>query len=183
MAGGCLALKPKRPAYAIVLFGLSCLWMGAVFLPLLYSILSPNKDLRELLYALEERGPAAPEAEATVGQVTGVAGRLTRAVPIAYYAGATATVHAGKSKTSTRKQASYVAWFQKRSKPLVLMVTLVEDDEGKKSYSIQEGEPMFFVRGYTLPVLAFGVTAFLVRRKEPGASGSTSDAPPNGRVQ
>jgi hypothetical protein len=165
--------KSGRPTYAIVLFALSSLWMCATFLPLLYSVLFPNDDLRGVVHALEGRTAAAPEAAAVVQETTEAVGALTKAVPVAYYSGVTATVRVSGSQTSKQKQASYAAWFQKRSKPFLLLITVYEGEQGQKTYAISEGEPMLMVRGYSLVVLAFGVTLFLVCRKRIPATESS----------
>jgi hypothetical protein len=145
--------------------------MCGVFLPFLYSVMFPNKDLQGVVYALEERGTAPQEAIAVVQETIATAGPLTRAMPVAYYSGMTTTVRVSGSQTSKVKQASYVAWFQRRLKPLLLLIAVHEGEQGQKVYEINEGEPMFMVRGYTLPVLVFGVSLFLVRRRNPPASG------------
>ena len=166
-----MVFKSSRPTYAIILFVLSSLWMCGVFLPFLYSVMFPNKDLQGVVYALEERGTAPQEAIAVVQETIATAGPLTRAMPVAYYSGMTTTVRVSGSQTSKVKQASYVAWFQRRLKPLLLLIAVHEGEQGQKVYEINEGEPMFMVRGYTLPVLVFGVSLFLVRRRNPPASG------------
>jgi hypothetical protein len=132
----------------------------------LYSIVFPNKDLQGVVYALEERGSAPQEAVAIVQQTIDAAGPLTRAVPAAYFSGMTATVRgSGSSHLSKKRQASYIAWFQKHPKPLVLIITAYEGDGGERAYQINEGDVMFMVRGYTLPVLLFAISLFLVRRR------------------
>src|SRR5216684_6694073 len=163
--GALSVFKSGRPTYAIVLLALSTLWMCATFLPLVFSVLFPNRDLQGVVHALEGRGSAPQEATAVVQETVAAVGPLTRAVPVAYYSGMTATVRVSGSKTPKEKQASYVAWFQKRPKPLLILITVHKDEQGHNLYEISEGEPMFMVRGYALPVLAFGVTLFLARRR------------------
>jgi len=164
-----LFFKSSRPTYAIIMLALSSLWMCATFLPLLYSVVFPNEDLRAVVYALEERGNAPPDAVAVAQETIAAAGPLTRAAPVAYYSGVTATVRISGSSQTSKKQASYIAWFQKHPKPLLLIITVYEGDGGRKGYEINEGEAMFMVRGYTLPVLLFGVSLFLVRKRKSSA--------------
>jgi hypothetical protein len=160
-----LVSKSSRPTYAIILLLLSAFWMCAVFLPFLYSVVSPNGDLKRIVSALEERGAAPPEAMEIVQQTIAAVGPLTRVIPIAYYSEATATVRLGKSHTSSKKQASYIAWFQKSPKPLAILITRYEDDGGQKTYGINEGEPMSLIRGYAIPILLFGLSLFLARKR------------------
>ena len=166
-----------RPAYAIVFLALSSLWMCATFLPLLFSVLFPNDDLQGVVDALESRRPAPPEADTVVEQTLAAVGSLTRAVPVAYYSGMTATVRAGGSQTSRQRQASYAAWFEKRSRPLLLVITVYEGEQGQKAYGIHEGEPMLVVRGYSLVVLAFVASLFLARKPRGSSATLPSQRP------
>jgi hypothetical protein len=61
-----LALKSGRPIYAIVMLVLSSLFMCATFLPLLYSVVVPNEDLKGVVSALEERSVPSLESETEV---------------------------------------------------------------------------------------------------------------------
>jgi hypothetical protein len=144
--------------------------MCATFLPLLYSVVFPNEDLWAVVYALEGRGNAPSEAAAVVQETIAAAGPLKRAVPVAYYSGVTATVRISGSSQTSKKQASYIAWFQEHRKPLLLIITVYEGDGGRRGYEINEGEAVFMVRGYTLPVLLFGVSLFLVRKRKSSRS-------------
>ena len=163
--GGLPVVRSGRPIYAIILFALASLWMCATFLPLLYSAAFPNRDIQEVVHALEERGTAPQEAASVVAETIAAAGPLTRAVPIAYYSGRTTTLQVGGSRTIRKKQASFLAWFQKRSKGSIVLITVHEDDEGRKNYDIDEGEAMWYVRGYALPLLLFGVSLFSLRKR------------------
>src|SRR4029077_16309601 len=111
--GGLPVVRSGRPIYAIIVFALASLWMCATFLPLLYSTAFPNRDIQGVVHALEERGTAPREAASSVRGAIASAGPLTRVVPIAYYSGRTTTLQAGGSRTIRKKQASFLAWFQK----------------------------------------------------------------------
>jgi hypothetical protein len=162
-----LAIKSGRPTYAIILLGLSSLWMCAVFLPLLYSVVLPNADLQGVVSALEGRGTAPPEAAGIVQGTIAAVGPLTRAIKVGYYSGVTATVRVSGANTSEKvKQASYVAWFQKPPRPMLFAITRYESGGGQRSYGISEVDPVSLVRGYALPVLLFGVSLFLVRKRK-----------------
>jgi hypothetical protein len=140
--------------------------MCAIFAPLSYFILFPNPDIRGVVASLKQDGPAPQEADTPVQETITAVGPLTRAVPIAYYTGFTAAFAAGGSQRVMKKQASYIGWFKKRPSALVLLITRYEDDHGRKAYEIDEGEAMTFVRGYTLPILAFAFCLFLVRKRD-----------------
>jgi hypothetical protein len=168
-----LVFRSNRPTYAIILLVLSSLFMCATFLPLLYSLVFPNANLLGVVSALEERGTPPPESAPLVQQVIVSAGPLTNAIEIGYYSGATTTFHLSGSNASEKVkvlQATYIAWFQSRPKPLLMAITRYENDSGQSAYQISEGDPASLVRGYALPVLLFGVSLFLMRRRKSSAS-------------
>src|ERR1035437_320971 len=163
-----LALKSSRPTYAIILLVLSVVFLFATFLPFLYSILSPNDDLQRVVSALEERGSSPLDADAVVQEAKGTAGPLTKAIQVAYYSGMTTQFHlSGSPKPQHIKelQATYIAWFQKRPKPMLVAITLYEGDEGQKAYGISEVNPVGLVRGYTIPIVLFGIALYLARKR------------------
>jgi hypothetical protein len=170
-----LVFKSNRPTYAIILFVLSGLFMCATFLPLLYSLVLPNANLLGVVSALKERGTPPPESATLVQQVIASAGPLTKAIEVGYYSGETTTFHLSGSHASEKVkvlQATYVAWFQMRPKPMLMAITRYESDAGQSAYQISEGDPAGLVRGYALPVLLFGVSLFLLRRRKSPASTS-----------
>ena len=168
-----MAFKSTRPIYAIILLVLSSLWMCATFIPLLYSVVFPNGDLQNVLFALEEHGMAPPESAAVVQETIAAAGPLKRAVKVGYYSGVTTAVRMSGSHTSEKvNQATYVAWFQNLSKPIVIAITRSEGDGGQRAYGVNEVDPASLVRGYGLPVMSFGVALFLVRKRKPPATAS-----------
>jgi hypothetical protein len=164
-----MVFKSGRPTYAIVLLAVSILFMCATFLPLLYSMVLPNDDLRGVLYALEERGTPPPESETAVQQAIATVGLLTKAVQVGYYSGATTKFHLSGSHTPehvTVLQATYVGWFQKRPTPMLVAITRYEGDAGQRVYYISESNSAGVVRGYAVPILLFAVSLFLVRRRK-----------------
>ena len=46
-----------------------------------------------------------------------------------------------------------------------MLITVYEDDEGRKSYDIDEGEFMPYVRGYAPPLLLLGISLFSLRKR------------------
>jgi hypothetical protein len=61
---------------------------------------------------------------------------------------------------------SYVAWFQKIPKPMLLLITRSEKDGVIQSYQFDQGEPMSLVGAYAFPLLTFGFSLYLVRRRK-----------------
>jgi hypothetical protein len=169
-----LALKSGRPVYAIVLVALSTLFMAATFLPFLYSILSPNLDIERFVAALKDSDEAPLDPDSVVEQTKGAVGSLTRVIQIGYYSETSIGFHLSGSRAPEHihtSQATYIAWFQRHPKPMLVSVTLRANDEGQKAYGISEVAPITLVRGYGVPVALFGAALFLVRkRKSPGAT-------------
>jgi hypothetical protein len=150
--------------FVIGLLVLSSLWLLLGFVPLLYSIVFPPRDLQEIVRALEARGTAPPQAAAIVQQTIDSVGTLRRTVRVGYHVQASATMNVKASHTSRTTQVAYVAWFQNLSKPLLLLIERSEGDGVFQSYSIEQGAPMSLVSAYAYPLIAFGLSLYLVRR-------------------
>ena len=166
--------KSRRPVYAIVLLAVSILYMAATFLPFLYSILSPNEDIERFIAALKDSGDAPLDADNIVEQTKGAVGPLTRVIQIGYYSGKSIGYDLRGSRAPQHiytSQATYIAWFQRHPKPMLVSVTLRANDEGQKAYGISEVAPIILVRGYGVPVALFGASLFLVRKRK--SSGAT----------
>lgn len=151
--------------------------MGTTFLPLLYSFVFPNEDLRGFVSALEEREPPSMESEPVVHEAIAAVGPLTRAIKLAYSTEVTFQIpYAGSRSTEKMKttQAVYVAWFQKHPKAALLAFTCYENSGGQKAYRINEVDPSILVRGYGIPLGLLGVSLFLARKKKAGG-GFSSD--------
>ena len=169
------SLRSGRPIYAIVLLALSILFLCATFLPFLYSLLSPNPDVEQFVGALREGGTAPLEADTVVEQTRAALGSLNRTIQIAYYTETRMGFHLSGSQSAERihvSQATYIAWFQKRPKPMLIAVTVYTNDAGQKAFGISDAAPLAVVRGYGVPILLFGVCLFLVRKRKP--SGATA---------
>jgi hypothetical protein len=168
-----LIFKSNRPTYSIILLVLSSLFMGATFLPLLYSVVHPNENIQSVVSALEERDTPPPEAETVVQEAILAAGPLRKAIQVAYYSGVTTTFHLSGSRASEKVkvlQSTYIAWFQKPAKPMLVAITRYERERGQRAYGISEADPASLVRGYALPIFLFGVSLFLARRRKFDAS-------------
>jgi hypothetical protein len=164
-----LAFKSGRPTYAIILLALSILFLCTTFLPFFYSIWFPNDDLQRVVSALQDRGSPPLDADSVIREAKDAAGVLTKAIPVGYYSGMSARFHLNGSHAPERikeSQVTYIAWFQKRPKPMVMAITLYENDGGQKAYGISEGNPAILVRGYGAPILLFGVSLFLARKRK-----------------
>lgn len=161
-----LEFKSSRPTYAIILFVLSGLWLCAAILPLFYSLLFPNADLQGVVLALRGRQTLPPASASVVREIVGSFGLLRRAVPVGYYSGVTATVRAdGKNSAARIWQVSYIGWFQKLPKPIVIAISCYETEKGEKVYESSEPSLASVVRAYVSPLILFGTSIFLARRK------------------
>jgi len=156
--------------YAIILVALSTLFMAATFFPFLYSILVPNEDIERFVDALKDRGEAPLDADNVVEQTKATVGSLTRAIQIGAYFEMSLGFHLSGSHAPEHTHASqttYIAWFQKVPKPMLVSVTLYVNDEGGKAYGLSEVAPLTLVRGYGVPVALLGASLFLARKRSP----------------
>lgn len=168
-----MGFRSGRRGYAIVLLSLSSLYLCAILLPLLYSVVFPNQDLQRFVFALEERATPSPDSETVVRQAIEGVGPLRRAIKVAYYSQVSAKFHYGASGRTERirvSQATYVAWFEKHPPAVLVAMTCYEYGEGQKTYRITEASSASLVRGYALPVGLFGLSLFLARRRKPAAA-------------
>lgn len=161
--------------FVIGLLVLSSLWVLLGFVPILYSIVFPPRDLQEIVGALKARRSAPPQAAAIVQQTIDSVGNLRRAVRVGYHIQAAATMNVNGSHTSRTTQVAYVAWFQNLSKPILLLIERSETDGVFQNYAIEQGAPMSLVTAYAYPLIALGLSLYLVRRYGRRALETTSD--------
>jgi len=163
-----MTLRSGRPAYAIILLVLSALYVCATSGPFLYSLFVPNDDIERVVAALREGGTPSMEADNVVEEAKTAVGCLTRAIHVGSGFGSTIGFHLSGSRAPEQtkvSQATYVMWFQKRDKPMLIAITLYENDAGQKAYGISRAELRQLVEGYTVPLLLFGVSCFLARKR------------------
>lgn len=152
--------------FIIGLLVLSSLWVAATLLPVLYSVLFPPRDIQVIVRALEGKGSPPPGPGTTVVTETmAEAGPLRRALQVGYHTEVSATFRLNNSHTSETTQVSYVAWFQKIPKPILLLVERTEMDGVLQGYRINQGAPMSLVGSLAFPlvVFAFSLVLFLKR--------------------
>ena len=162
-----------RPTYAIIFVAVSTLYLCATFVPLCYSALFPNQDIQSVIAALKPGGYAPLDGESAIQEAKAAVGSLTREIQVGYYTGMTAKIHYAGAQPNERtrvSQATYVAWFQKRSRPMLVQITLYANERGQKAFRITEAEPVLLVRGYGVPILLFGLSLFVLRRTKKPAT-------------
>jgi hypothetical protein len=150
-------------ATPILFLVLSSLWVAATTFPLFYSLLFPNADIEHTVRALEGRETLSGDMAHLVQQVTGSVGRLKRAIQIAAYFSAEYKVRA--PRTTKTAQVSYLAWFEERPKPTILVVTRTEVDDSSVSVRTDEGSLLGALRVYLLPAAALAFSVYRFRRK------------------
>src|SRR5437764_12876827 len=109
----------SRAAPALFLV-VSSIWMLAVTVPLSYSVLFPNPDIRHILLALEGKETLRADLVSLL-QVTNSTGHLRRTIPVAAFFGISAEYQRGQSHMTKTNEVSNLAWFEKRSKPTILV--------------------------------------------------------------
>jgi hypothetical protein len=166
--GAGLKLKSGRPIYVIILFVVSSIYMGLFFLPLLYSLLFPNADIEQVVAALKNGGIASMDADTVVEQAKAALGPLTKAIQVGWGYDARKQYHLAGSHeqtTITATSYTYVAWFAKLPKPVVVQITLYENDASQKAYRISRVSGILLARQLAIPLLLFVVSVFLMFRK------------------
>lgn len=150
----------------LVFLIISLLWLTAVVSPLIYSLLFPTKDIQQIVRALEGRESVREELTPLIQHVSNAAGRMDHAIPVGAYWHTSMEYNAKQSHRTKETELSYLAWFQKRSKPIILVITRSETDGSQLSFDIDEGSLFGIVRAYLLPalVLTFSVIWFRKRR-------------------
>lgn len=169
-------IRVKGRAVPLILLVVSSLWMAATVFPLFCSLLFPNTDIRHIVRAFEGketlRADLAPLAEATNS-----VGRLKHAIQVAAYLGASAEYTHGESHTTKTTQLSYIAWFEKRSKPTILVVSRTQTDGSRVHFDVNEEGPLDTLRFYLVPGAVFAVSIYWFRRRR--AKGDTAVQVPN----
>ena len=161
-------LKSGRPTYVIILFVVSSIYVGVFLLPVLYSQVFPNADIEQVVAALKEGGIASMDAEAVVEQAKDALGPLTKAIQVGWGYNASKQYHLVEShdqSTITATSYIYLAWFAKTPNPIVMGVTLYENDAGQKNYRISQLSGILLARQLAIPLSLFSVSAFLMFRK------------------
>jgi len=140
----------------------------ATFLPVVYSLFFPPRDIQQIVRALEMREKLPPQLDSLAQQMIAQVGPLKRALQIGYHVGVSETIRYHASHSSKTTQVSYIAWFQKLPKPILLLIMRNETDGVVDSYDIEQGAPMSVVGALAAPVLTFAFSLFLVwKRKSP----------------
>jgi hypothetical protein len=156
-------IKLTGRAVPIVLLVLSSLWMAATVFPLFYSLLFPNADIRHIVRALEGRETLSGDMAPLVQQVTGSAGPLKRAVQVAAYFSEEYRVRAPRRTKTT--EISYLAWFEKRPKPTILVVTRTEVEGSWVRVQTDEASLFGALRVYLLPASFIALSVYWLRKK------------------
>jgi hypothetical protein len=144
---------------------LSVLWTAGVYFPFFYSLTSPNHDIQHLVGALQGHETARQELSSYVQNTIDSSGQLKHVVRVAAYYGASAEYKLQRAHTSKETEYAYLAWFEKRSKPTILVINLSEIDGSRLRFNMREGEPLGLARVLMTPLLAFSLSLYWFRRK------------------
>jgi hypothetical protein len=165
-------MRIRYRTLSIILLVFSSLWMLGAYVPLVYGLFSGPQDLQAIVHALENRGVAPPLAVAAVQETIVAAGPLQRAIQIGYFRGASITVKLNERHTENRVQTTYIAWFQRLQKPVLLILERKKTDNAAETYEIAEGEPMSMVRALALPCIALVLSIIAFRMSKPKVQAS-----------
>lgn len=167
-------LKLSNRAAPAALLILSSLWMALIIIPFFYSLLFPNADIKHVVLALEGREILSGDLGRLVKQITGSVGHLRRAIQVT--ASSSVKYKLVEPRTTKTTQVSYVAWFEKKSKPLLFVVTRTEVDGSSVAIRTDEGN-FGDLRLYVLPTLfmAFSLYWWLGQKRSFKATISATD--------
>ena len=171
-------MRIRYRTFSIILVVFSSLWLLGVYGPLVYGLLSGPQDLQAIIHALENKGVAPPLAAAAVQETIVAAGPLQRAMQVGYFRGASITMKVHEQHTENRVQATYVAWFQRLQKPVLLILERKKIDDAAETYEIAEGQPMSMVRALALPWVAWTLSIVAFRISKPKVQASPVQAKP-----
>ena len=157
-------LRFSNKAFPAIFLIFSGLWMAAMFFLLFYALWFPNDDIRHVVLALEGRETLSRDVEPLVEQLTSSIGRLKRAIPVGAYLGASAEYEMGESHTTKTIEVYYLAWFEKRSKPMIFAVARTELDGSGLRFHTDEGTFFGVTRSYLLPAVVLALSVWWFRR-------------------
>lgn len=126
--------------------------------------LFPNADIRHIVEALKGRETLQGDAARLVEQVSPV-GRLKHAIPVGAYWGGSAEFKIGESHTTKLIEIYYLAWFEKRSEPTILIMRRIEEDHSSLSFYIREGTLFGASRMYLIPAFLLALSIYWFKRK------------------
>ena len=163
-------VKVSRRALPTLTLVLSSVWATAVFSPLFYSLLFPTQDIQNIVRALEGR-ETLPETWKPLIQVTvNRSGQLRRAIQVSASYSASSEYTFGESHTTRQTALSYLAWFEKRPKPTILVIERTEIDGSQLRFNLNEGRPVVTFLIYFFTVVAFACSAYWFRSSRSVAS-------------
>jgi hypothetical protein len=158
-------IKLKLQTFWILLLVFSTLWVAVAFGSLLFSVFSPASDVWAIVHAMQGRQDPPPKAAAVVQTALDGGGRLGRVIHVTHYAAVGATFR-GDSHRMRMTEDSYLAWFQKIRRPILLVLRRYELDGTLQGYEIGSAEATRLVPVYGFPLVAFAVSLYLVRKRK-----------------
>jgi hypothetical protein len=158
-------LRLSYRAAPVVFLVLSSLWAAGTYFPFFYSLAFPNQEIQHLVGALEGREAARQELTSLVQGIVDSSGHLRRAIRVGAYYGASAEYKLEESHTVKETRFAYLAWFEKRSKPTILIVNLSEIDASVLRFNIRETHLIPLARNLLLPILSLAFSLYWYRRR------------------
>ena len=134
-------MRISLKTFAIVLLIVSSMWLLARLGPPVYCWFVPPKDFQAVVEALENHGSAPATAASAVQQTIASAGPLQRALQIGYYYRAEVAIRVNEKHLQKESQASYIAWFPRLQRPILLILQKQQIDNGAEDYQIAQGDP------------------------------------------
>ena len=158
-----MSLKLSAKAAPVLFLIRASVWTAGVYFPYFYSLGFPNREIQRLVAALQGQQLARPELSSVVQGIMNSTGHLKRAIRIAAFYSAEYKVRQPHSLKQT--QFSYLAWFEKRPRPTILVVNLKELQGDTLEFKIFETSPTAIVRVGLLPLFAMAFSFRWYRKR------------------
>lgn len=159
----------KLQTFWIILLILSGLWVADVFGPLVYSEVSPTKDISAIVRALQGRGAPPGETGPLVRQILEQGGPLGKVIHVGHFVRGSAVLQGedGSSHTGTIVSDTYLAWFGKFPKPILMNVKRLSQDGALQRYEIDSTTSLSSLAwAYLVPLVALAASIYLVRKRK-----------------
>jgi hypothetical protein len=160
-----MSLKVSARAVPIALLALSSLWLAVYLFPLVFFLLFPATEIRQLTASLKNQQAPPQEMEAAQQQIFATAGHLKRAIPVGAFYYGSVEYKLGDWIVSRTTEVSYLAWLDRRSQPTILIITKTKVGNSLIHIHIGEGRPINTARVYAPPLLTFGLCLALYYKR------------------
>lgn len=148
-------IKLNRTAGPGLLAVVTGVWVLSIYSPLVYSFLFPSQSIQHIIEVLEGR-KFGEGGYSSLQTFIGAAGHLQHPIRVLAFYGESLEYESSKWTTIKKTKFTYIAWFEKRRGPMILLVTISQgDDPTSFDFRIAEGDGLAATRILLVPLVAF----------------------------